>query len=380
VGTGPAPRGDLSDAILLRTTRLRGVTVNPHRRTARVEAGVLWQEVSDAAAEHGAALAASSHDVGVLGYTLGGGISWLARKHGLSANAVVSADVVDADGNERTIDWSNDPELFWAIRGGGGSFAVVTALEIRLFPISEIYAGALFFPLELAPEVLGAWLDWTKGVPDEVMSVGRVMRFPDFPAVPEPLRGNAFALIEIAYMGDEAGGIELTAPLRALGPVVDTTGVIPARELSKLHMDPPAPAPGIGDGFMLGELDAAAIEAVVTSAGANSGSTLLSVELRHLGGALGRTAEGDGAALLDSAFAMFAVGIGGTPESAARTHRDVARVLTALGPWDSGRDYSNWRESQQPGERLWSPERYARLRAIKAEVDPDNVFMSHHEV
>src|SRR6185437_15936929 len=190
-GHGATPLGDLSDTILLRTSRMRGVSVDPKRRTARVEAGVLWQEVTDAAAEHGlAALAGSSHDVGVVGYTLGGGISWLARKYGLSSNAVLAAEIVDAEGNQRRLDYENDPDLFWAIRGGGGAFAVVTALEIRLFPIAEIYAGTLFFPIDGAREVLSAWLELTDRAPDELMSVGRLMRFPDLPMVPEPVRGK----------------------------------------------------------------------------------------------------------------------------------------------------------------------------------------------
>jgi FAD/FMN-containing dehydrogenase len=380
-GHGGGSLGDLDGSILLRTTRLRGVSIDPEAQTARVEAGVMWQEVTDAAAEHGlAALAGSSHDVGVFGYTLGGGVSWLARKHGLSANSVVAAEIVDADGNERRIDHENDPDLFWAIRGGGGAFAIVTALELRLYPVTEIYAGTLFFPIDGAREVLAAWLELTDRAPEELMSVGRLMRFPDFPFVPEPVRGKEFALVEVAYLGDEADGIELTRPLRELGPVLDTTGMIPARKLSELHMDPPGPVPGFGDGRMLEPLSLEAVDAIVESAGADSGSSLLSVEIRQLGGALGRTSPGDGAAYLDSAYMMFAVGIAPTPEAAAKTKADVDRVLEAIEPWDAGRDYVNFRESTSTGERLFSAERYARLAAIKAEVDPDNVFRSNHEV
>ena len=369
-GHGATPLGDLSDTILLRTTRMRGVSVDPRRRTARVEAGVLWQEVTDAAAEHGlAALAGSSHDVGVVGYTLGGGISWLARKYGLSSNAVLAA--VDAEGNERRVDYENDPELFWAIRGGGGAFAVVTALEIRLFPVAEIYAGTLFFPIDGAREVLSAWLELTDSAPEELMSAGRLMRFPDLPMVHEPVRGKEFALVEIAYLGSEADGIELTRPLRELGPVLDTTAIIPARRLSELHMDPPAPVPGIGDGRLLEALSIEAVEAIVASAGAESGSTLLSVEVRQLGGALARRAEGDGAAFL---------GIAPTPELGAKTRSYVERVLEAVDPWDSGRDYLNFREDRTTGERLFSGETHGRLRTIKAAVDPENVIRSNHEV
>jgi FAD/FMN-containing dehydrogenase len=381
-GHGVGSLGDLAGTILLRTTRMRGVEVDPERRSAWVEAGALWQDVTDAAAEHGlAALAGSSHDVGVFGYTLGGGVSWLARKYGLSANHVLAAEIVDADGIERRIDADNDPELFWAIRGGGGSFAVVTALELRLLPITEVYAGTAFYPLERAEEVLNAWADWTQTVPDEVMSVGRMMRFPDFPDVPEPVRGKSFALVEVVYVGDEKEGAELVRPFRELGPVFDTFAVIPARELSKLHMDPPGPVPGHGDGIGLGEATPEMIAALVASAGADSGSSLLSIEVRHLGGALARTSPGDGvASLAGIEYLSFAVGIAATPEMAQRTERDVARVLAALAPYDAGRDYLNFREARASGQRLFSPPVYRRLREIKSEVDPDDIFRSNHPV
>jgi FAD/FMN-containing dehydrogenase len=383
-GTGHAAAalGDLSDTILLRTTRMRRVDVDPHDRRARVEAGAIWQEVTDAAAEHGlAGLAGSSHDVGVFGYTLGGGLSWLARKHGLSSNAVLAAEIVDADGRIRRIDADNDPELFWAIRGGGGSFAVVTALEIRLFPISEVVAGVLFYPLARAEEVLGAYVEWADTLPDEMQTCGRIMRFPDLPEVPEPVRGQAFTLVEAVYTGDAAAADALLEPLRALGPVVDTVRVIPARELSQLHMDPPAPVPGTGDGIGLGPVDRGAIAALVEAAGADSGSTLLSVELRQLGGAIDRDPAGGGAAsFAGMSYAVFAVGIAATPQMFETTERDAARVIAALEPWDSGRDYLNFRERKAPGKRLWPADTYARLREIKRRVDPDDVIRSNQPV
>ena len=383
-GTGHAASalGDLSKTILLRTTRMRRVDVDPHDRRARVEAGVIWQEVTDAAAEHGlVGLAGSSHDVGVLGYSLGGGVSWLARKLGLAANTILAAEIVDADGEIRRIDAENDPELFWAIRGGGGSFAVVTALELRLFPITEVYAGVLFFPLERAEEVLETYFAWAATTPDELSSCGRMMRFPPLPDVPEPLRGNAFALVEVVYAGDPEAGEELVAPLRALGPVLDTIGVIPARELSKLHMDPPHPVPGHGDGRLVHRVDGETVRAIVAAAGAESGSTLLSVEFRQLGGQLDRVSPGDGAATFaGSEYGVFAVGIAATPEMHAATRRDVDRAIEAIGPWDSGRDYMNFRESRSTGERLFSAGLYERLQQVKDRVDPDNVIQSNHEV
>src|SRR3712207_1785403 len=169
---------------------MRGVSIDPDARVARVAAGAIWIEVVKAAAEHGlAALAGSSPDVGVVGYTLGGGLSWLARKHGIGANQVAAVELVTADGRLVRADRENEPDLFWAVRGGGGAFGVVTAIEFNLFPITEVYAGILWFPVERAIEVLNAWRAWTSDLPDEMTSVGRILQFPPIPAFPEEIRG-----------------------------------------------------------------------------------------------------------------------------------------------------------------------------------------------
>ena len=245
--TTPAALGDLADTILLKTHRMRGVTIDPDTRTARAEAGVIWIEVVEAAAEHGlAALAGSSPDVGVVGYTLGGGLSWLARKHGIGANQVTAIEVVTASGDLVRTDWANEPDLFWALRGGGGSFAIVTAIEFNLFPITEVYAGILWYPVEEAAEVLKAWRNWTEDLPDEMTSVGRILQFPPIPEIPEPVRGQSFVVVEAIWLGEPADGDRLLEPLRALGPVMDTMAEMPIEGLSHLHMDPEEPVPGAG--------------------------------------------------------------------------------------------------------------------------------------
>ena len=238
---GPlAAANGLADALLLRTSELRDVQVDPDLRVARVEAGALWGDVVAAVAPHGlAALAGSSHDVGVVGYTLGGGISWLGRSHGLAANSVLAVELVTADGVRRRVDADHDPELFWAVRGGGGDFGVVTALEFRLHPVAEIVAGTLFFPLERAEEVLQAWAAWTADVPDTVMSVGRVLRFPPMPELPPFLSGQSFVVVEAAIQESPERADELLAPLRALAPAMDSVHPQPIAELLQLHMDPP---------------------------------------------------------------------------------------------------------------------------------------------
>ena len=218
----PPPRSreaSLHDTILVKTHRMRVVEIDPDRRRARAQAGALWADVVGPAAEHGlAALAGSSHDVGVVGYCLGGGLSWLARKHGLAANSVVAVQIVTADGRVVVADANHDADLFWAVRGGGGSFGIVTAIELALYPVDELYAGMLAFPVERAAEILRAWREWVRTVPDEATSVGRILHFPPLEDIPEPMRGQSFVVVEMAYLGDEASASELLAPLRALGP------------------------------------------------------------------------------------------------------------------------------------------------------------------
>jgi FAD/FMN-containing dehydrogenase len=258
-GHGAEALEPLRGAMLLRTSRMRSVRIDPVSRTARAEAGALWQDVTVPAGEHGlAALAGSSPNVGVTGYTLGGGMGWLARRYGLAANSVTAAEIVTPNGRFVRTDADHEPDLFWAVRGGGGSVGVVTALEMRLYPVRELYAGALFFPLQRAAQVLHAWRAWTSTVPDEVTSQGRILRLPPLPEIPEPLRGRAFALVEAAYLGDAGTGSELLGPLRRLGPELDTFAMIPPPALGQLHMDPDQPVPNQGDGASLFRVPAGA--------------------------------------------------------------------------------------------------------------------------
>ena len=381
-GHNAGPMGDLAGTVLLKTSAMRDVQIDPVARVARAEGGALWMDVTPAAAEHGlAALAGSAPDVGVSGYTLGGGMSWLARSHGLAANSVVAIEVVTADGVHRRVDESHEPELFWALRGGGGSFGVVTAIEFRLYPVTEVYAGVLFFPLDRAADVLEAWRQWLPSVPDSVTSVGRVLRFPPLPDLPPHLSGRSYVVVEAACQlpADEAA--DLLAPLRALDPTMDTFDTIPVTGLSQLHMDPPGPVPGTGDGALLGALPAEAMESFARVASSDS-SPLLSIELRHLGGALapGRM-TGGAVSGIDAEFALFAVGITPSPEAAEAVESAVVGVQHVMGPWTTGGVYLNFAERPKTGKALFgSYGTYARLRAVKAEYDAADVIRANHPV
>jgi hypothetical protein len=381
-GHGAGPLEPLEGAMLLKTSRMRRVDVDPAARTARAEAGALWRDVSVPAGRHGlAALAGTSTDVGVTGYTLGGGIGWLARHYGLAASSVTAAEIVTPDGDLVRADAGREPDLFWAVRGGGGGIGVVTALEMTLYPVGELYAGVLFFPVRRSAEVLPAWREWTGTVPDEVTSIGRIMRFPPLPEVPGHLRGRAFALVEAAYLGDAASGAELLRPLRRLGPEADTFTTIPAPELSQLHMDPDHPVPNQGDGVLLADLPAAAIDVLLALGGPDAQTPLASVEIRHLGGALARTAPGGGAqSAIDARYLVYAAGGTPTPELAAMTRARARAVKDALTPWHASYDYYNLTETQADAHAVLPAASYRRLQQIKVTYDPGQAIICTHPI
>ncbi|MDX6602741.1 MAG: hypothetical protein QOF13_1943 [Solirubrobacterales bacterium] len=382
-GHGAVALGSLEATILLKTERMRGIEVDPDAQTARVEAGVLVVELSEAAQAHGmSSMPGSSPDVGVTGYTLGGGLSWLGRRYGFACNRVRAIELVGADGEPRTVDAENEPDLFWALRGGGGGYAIVTALQLDLVPISEIYAGALVFPAELGAEAVRVYRDWAAGVSDDVTSVVRFITPPPLPDVPEPIRGRPLLTIDGACIGSRADGEATVAPLRELGEtIMDTWGQIPSEGLCRIHMDPENPVPGMGHHALLRELPDEAIETFAGVAGSESNTPLLLTELRHLGGALGRPDENGGALThLDADFALFGVGMLMTPELGEAIDAHLDRVTEAMSPWAVEGGYFNFAERPSDADAILSPEVCARLADVKRRYDPDNRIVANHAV
>jgi FAD/FMN-containing dehydrogenase len=381
-GHGAATLGDLSDAILVRMYALHDVAIDVEAQQARVGAGALWEEVVNPAAEHGlVALHGSSPDVGVTGYTLGGGMGWLARKHGLAANSVTAIEVVTADGEFHRVDHTHERDLFFALRGGGGNYGVVTALEFELFPVEEVFAGWLMWPWEESERVLSAWRDWTETTPDEVTSVGRILQLPPIDAIPEPLRGRNLVVVEIAYLGDDASGRELVAPLLALEPEMSTLATMPAAGLVRLHADPEGNTPGIGDGAMLESLPDEALAALVEVAGPGSGSPFISVELRQLGGALGRRAAGAGAAShLEAEFVLFSVGLPFDPAMVEPLEQHLDVIGDAVAPWTAEQRYFNLTERSVDSEAFYAGSTHDRLREIRERFDPSELFRANARI
>ncbi len=382
-GHGAAPLAPLEGTILLKTERMRGIEVDAEARTARLEAGVLSLELAEAAGEHGmCSLPGSSPDVGVAGYTLGGGLSWLGRRYGFACNRVAAIELVTAEGEPRTIDAESEPDLFWAMRGGGGGYAVVTALHVRLLPIAEIYAGALLFPAEVGAEAVRAYRDWAAGVPDEVTSVVRFVTPPPIPDVPEPIRGRPLLTIDGACIGGQAEGEATIAPLRDIGEtIMDTFAWMPTAGLCRIHMDPENPVPGIGEGMTVSELTDETIDAFVAVAGPESGSPLLLSELRHLGGALGRPADDAGAlSHLDAGYAMYSVGMPMTPELGEAIPAHLKKVEETMSPWRADGGYYNFREGRCDVDAILPPDVCARLAEVKRKWDPEGRVVANHEV
>jgi FAD/FMN-containing dehydrogenase len=277
------------------------------------------------------------------------------------------------------VDAEREPDLFWALRGGGGNFGVVTAMELELHPVGDVYAGAMLWPWERAEEIFAAYRDWAATVPDEVTSLCRLLQVPNLPDVPPPLRGRAFVAFEASIEGHASYRRDVVEPLRALGPELDMFQAMPPAGLMEVHNDPKRPVPAMGDHRLLSGVGDAALDTLLELAGPGSDSPLLSVELRQLGGALARREPGHGAlGALDGDYSLFAVGMVTGAEAAMAIDSALSELLDAMAPWDAGTGYLNLVESPDHPRRFFDAATYDRLRAIKASADPGGVFLANH--
>ncbi|SOE02190.1 FAD-binding oxidoreductase [Blastococcus haudaquaticus] len=384
-GTGhgaPPLEGRLGEAVLLRTSAMTELEIDADRRRVRAGAGVLWGDLADAAGRQGlAARHPSSPDVGVVGYTLGGGIGWYARKLGLQCNAVTAVELVLADGTLVRATADQDAELFWALRGGAAPLGVVTAVEFELFPLETVVAGHLSWDWTAVERVLPAWVAWCADAPEEATTAFRLLDVPPDEQVPAELRGRRIAMVDGAVLGDDASAAEVLAPLRALEPEFDTVARVPAASLVRLHLDPEGPTPAYASSTLVSGLPDAAITGIVEAVGPGSGTRLAAAELRQLGGALARP-DPDGGALaaLDGQFLALGLGLGGGDDDQwARQRADAARFLSAVEPWATGRQYLPMLDARTETRKVFAPGVHARLSAIRHAVDPGDLFLAAHD-
>ena len=373
--------------LMINTERMQGVRIDPIMHTARVAAGVRWRDVIAAAAPYGLApLSGSTGEVGVVGYSLSGGFGWLLRQYGAAVDSVLSAEIVTADGQLRHVSPQSEPDLFWALCGGGGNFGVVTALEFQLYPVSTVYGGALFFPIERATEVLNAYSAWVATVPETLTSTVVLLRIPPLPTVPEALRGKAVVTVRAAYCGQDDGGAALIDPLRSLGGVLlDTFQLLPSHALDSIANDPVSPMPVRRTTALLTDFGSATIATLVELAGAQAEQPLMMVEVRHLGGAMAQVAPHAAAFSQRGApFLLQTMDVIFNPALAALAEHKTQQAVAALQPHTTGGVMTGWLGSGDYGvERTragYTAENYARLRQLKQRYDPANVFRLNHNI
>jgi FAD/FMN-containing dehydrogenase len=389
LATGHGVASPCDGGVLVNTSNLRGVRVDPVARTARVEPGTLWSDVSTEAQAHGlAGLMGSSSRVGVVGYTMGGGFGWLGRKYGFNADSVREAEVVSAEGELLKASAHQNTDLFWGLKGGGGNFGMVTSLEFSLYPVTNVYGGNLFYPMERAQEVLELYAEWDEGLPDEMTSAVALLNFPPVPGLPEPLRGGSFVAVRGCYCGERPGdGQELLRPVRGkLGePIVDTFGIMPFAATDAIGMDPVDPIGAYGHVELLRDLSSEAIETIVRTSGVGSGSPLTALQIWRLGGALRRRASDlSPMGHSDSLYLMNGIGATPTPELAQAVQAHLAYLAEAVRPYASGVTYVNFIDldgaSPERVKAAYSPEDWQRLVELKDRYDPENVFRFNRNI
>ena len=363
---------------MIDTRALAGVRVDPRRRTATVGAGVKWARVLERCAPFGLIpLCGSSPDVGVAAYTLGGGLSPLGRRHGWAADHVRRLRLAAADGEVHEVTADTDPELFWALRGGGGTLGVATELEFDLFPGDALYGGGLYFPGEAAPEVLAAFGAVTATAPDALSLSVAFVTFPDVDAVPAPVRGRFVAHLRVTHLGTPEEAERLIAPLRAVAaPLLDTVRPLPITEFGTIHGDPTRPQRVSCGGAVLPCWDDAAIAVLLAEIGATTPHML---ELRHLGGALARPpAVADAVGHRDAAFNVFTSAYPGPAFADAAAMQ--GELYRRLSPWTGSKSIYNFTADPEgrpvDARKAFDPATLGRLTALKTVRDPRNLFRS----
>lgn len=377
-----------NDCLLILTSGLKDLRVDEKSQTAWVGAGFKWGEVLAETQQHGLApLLGSSPTVGVVGYTLGGGLGWLGRKHGLAVDSVLKFELVTAAGELVTASAAENADLYWGLRGGGGSFGVVTGMEIRLYPVQTVYGGNLIYPAADAREVMRRYSEWIKTNPDELTTSVVLINFPPIPQVPEPLRGKSFVMVRGCYCGPlEEGEALITRYWRNWkAPVMDMFGPMPFAEVAKISSDPVNPAPSHTTGAWMRKLSNEAIDTLLKYAFPQGAPPALTVvEVRHAGGAINRVRPGSTAfSRRDAELVLFAVGMTPTAEIYANVVHHAELMKEELAPALTGGLYMNFVYGEEARTRTrdgYTPEAYERLQAVKAAVDPENTFRYSYDI
>jgi hypothetical protein len=343
------------------------VDVDPGAGTAWVGAGAQWRDVIEAAAPYGLApLSGSMPGVGAVSYTLGGGIGLMARRYGFAADHVTRLELVTVDGSLLTVSEHEEPDLFWALRGGGGSFGIVTGLEMALMPVARLVGGGLMFDLGETPEVVSTWLQWTAAMPSEMTSAMTTLEVSE----------RHMAHVQIAYLGSAAEADELVAPLRALKPAYDGLREVPYRRSDTVFSEPDQPHAYVGDNVLLRAIDEERLrDAIATSAPEPGRSVRCIISVRHLGGALSTPPRVPNA--VSHREAMYLLCVVGVVAPTTTSNAANARALQdeLLAGWSgtavgSSPNFTFGRSDQRAAAELFDAERRDRLLQLARKYDP----------
>ncbi|MFD1545344.1 FAD-binding oxidoreductase [Nonomuraea guangzhouensis] len=368
--SGHGASGDVQGVILLRTGRLDGVEVDARARIARVGAGARWGQVLAETGKHGlTGPAGSSPAVTVAGFVAGGGISWFGRSYGWAADSVRAFEIVDAGGEQARVTAESDAELFWALRGGGGDYALITSIELALYPVPSLYGGRIVWPAARTAEVFDAFRKITADAPRE-LSVWLNRVAPPPPAPP-------MVTLDVTYLGDLAEAKALLAPLAELGgSLSDSRGLMDIADLGAIAAEPVEPSPMLARTELLTGLDEATLETL-------SGSELaplLNLQVRHLGGALAEAdpAGGAGGALAEP-YLLYLLGLR-LPHLVDAVRAKQSALVEALGQTVSGRKPYTFLAPAENAAQAFPADALTRLREIKRHRDPYGIFRANFPV
>lgn len=380
VSTGHGSPTPVVDGVLVSLRRFHGVSLDPDARIATIRGGTRWAEVIEAAAPHGLApVAGSSATVGSIGYTLGGGLGPLARTFGFSSDWARGFRVVTGEGQVVVANGFENPDLFWALRGGKGGFGVVTEMAFELVPLTALYAGSVMFDAPHIEAAYRRWAEWSRDLPETITTAAALVSFPPLDMVPEPLRGRTLLAVRYAFVGDPAEGERLFEPIRSAAPVhLDGVRVMGPDEIAQIHNDPADPGPSWDRGLMLDSVDDAFVDTLLGALGPGAGAPFVACEVRRVGGATTRDVPGGSA--VGGRGPGYTLVLVGVPDPALfeSVLPAVADGLTAaLAPWVSAVTTPNWAGGfGVPGtfDASWPAETRDRLATLRAAYDPSGLF------
>jgi FAD/FMN-containing dehydrogenase len=383
-GHNVAGNATCDGGVVIDLSPMKGVRVDADARTVRAQGGVTWGELDTETQAFGLATTGGLvTTTGIAGYTLGGGIGWLMRKHGLACDNLISADLVTADGQIVHASESENADLLWGLRGGGGNFGVVTEFEFRLHPVSQVMGGMLAWPASAAPEVLRFWREWVADTPDELCTMAAFLYAPPEPFVPPEVVGSLIFAIACCHTDPEGSAEDDLQPLRDLGPAVDVVGPIPYQALQGMF-DASVPR-GSRNYWRSGYADELSDDAIATIAG-HAGTLpapMGQLHVHQMGGALSRVPAGATAfGNRESGFLMNYIGLW---HDSAEDEANIAWVRTAsdaMEPYGTGARYVNFLADEgEAGVRsAYERETYIRLQGLKTRYDPTNVFRLNQNI